>query len=182
MYQYPTQANFSELKNSNKKILNQILVCFMITIIILIILMIIILDIKVYKINGSSMYPTLKEKEYVLTYQKKDYERKDIIAYHHNKVIMIKRIIGLPGENIDIKEDGTVFINGQELKEKYVLSSSLGEPDIKFPYTVPNNTYFVLGDNREDSLDSREVAIGCIKKEEIVGVVNYSIIPLKKLD
>lgn len=179
MYQYPAQATIS--RNYNIPV-NKIIICILLTIILLIALTIMILNIKIYKINGTSMNPTLIEKEYVMTYKSNKYERKDIIAFHHNNAIMIKRIIGLPGETIDITNDGTVLVNGQVLEEAYLSSKDLGEPEITFPYTIPADTYFVLGDNRKDSLDSRIASIGCIKKYDIVGIVKYSVIPFKKIE
>lgn len=144
-------------------------------------LLIMLFNIKIYRINGTSMSPTLQEKEYVLTY-KTNYKRGDIIAYSHNNVIMIKRIIGLPQDKVDIKEDGTVYINDVELQEPYLTEKALGDPEITFPYEVPANTYFVLGDNRADSLDSRNIHIGSINQEAIIGKVKLSLIPLKEIE
>lgn len=138
-------------------------------------------NIKIYKINGTSMSPTLKEKEYVLTY-KTTYNRGDIVAYSHNGIVMIKRIIGLPNDKVDIKEDGTVYINGEKLQEPYLIEKALGEPEITFPYEVPSDEYFVLGDNRADSLDSRNIHIGSINEKNIIGKVKITLIPLKKID
>ncbi len=164
------------LEKRNKKI--SLGIILPIILLMFLLLIIIVLDIKFYKIHGTSMNPTLKEKEVVLTIKTNKYQRGDIIAFHHNNAIMIKRVVGLPNDIIDIKIDGTIIINNKELKEEYLTSKSMGIPDIPLPYTVPKNSYFVMGDNRADSLDSRDIAIGCVKEDDIMGTIKLSIIPL----
>ncbi len=137
---------------------------------VLLIIGVLIFRVNFYKIHGTSMYPTLEEGNYVLTY-KTTYNRGDIIAFDKNGTIMIKRIIGLPEDTIDLIKDGSVYVNGKVLGEPYIKMSDLGEPEIKFPYKVPKNSYFVLGDNRKDSLDSRHLKIGAVYKDDIRGKV-----------
>ncbi len=136
---------------------------------------------RLLHISGTSMEPTIETSSWVLSTSKKEYNHGDIIAFNHKDVIMIKRIIGVPGDIVNIDLSGTVTINGNVIEEPYLTSKSLGQPEIKFPYTVQPNTYFVLGDNRADSIDSRNLAIGGVKTTDIVGKVTYSIIPYKKL-
>lgn len=136
---------------------------------------------RLLHISGTSMEPTIETSSWVLSTSKKEYNHGDIIAFNHKDVIMIKRIIGIPGDIVNIDLSGTVTINGNVIEEPYLTSKSLGQPEIKFPYTVQPNTYFVLGDNRADSIDSRNLAIGGVKTTDIVGKVTYSIIPYKKL-
>ena len=95
---------------------------------------------------------------------------------------MIKRIIAIPQDKVDIKEDGTVYVNDIKLTEPYLNNKCLGEADIPFPYIVPENSYFVLGDNRSSSLDSRHTPIGTIKEQDIIGKVGLSLIPFKSLN
>ena len=85
---------------------------------------------------------------------------------------------GLPGDVITLDEDGVVTVNGQTLDEPYVDELALGECDIKFPYQVPENRYFVLGDHRATSIDSRSSVIGCVEKNQIVGKVFIRVWPL----
>lgn len=163
------------------KVVSKIIFMITLGILILIVLLMLIFQVRFYKINGTSMEPTLEENEYVLTY-KTEYNSGDVIAYIHNDVVMIKRVIGLPGDVINMDDDGTVYVNGNELIEDYIKSKALGDVEIEFPFTVPYGTYFVLGDNRADSLDSRIVSIGCIYEDDVVGKVRYSLIPLKTIE
>ena len=92
---------------------------------------------------------------------------------------LIKRVIGIPGDWIEIDTDGTVYRNGEKLDEPYAQQIALGECDLEFPYQVPQEEYFVLGDMRESSIDSRNTLIGCVEYEQIVGKVFLRIWPLK---
>ncbi len=168
------------LYSSKKTPISQIILIITTIIIIIILSLIILFNIRIYKINGTSMSPTLMEDEYVLSYRTQ-YKRGDIIAFHHKDVVMIKRLIGLPKDKIDIDDDGTVYVNDKPLEEQYLSSKSLGKPEIDFPYIVPENRYFVLGDNRADSIDSRNIYLGSIAETEVIGKVKISLIPLKLL-
>lgn len=187
MYEIKT---FTNMNNNNlitpkyKKPVNfqTIFLIIAVLISIFLLLSIMILNVKLYKIHGTSMSPTLHEKEIVLTIKPNELKQGDIISFYHNRAIMIKRIIALPGDTVDIKTDGTVIVNNKELKEDYIKEKNMGNPDITLPYTVPNGTYFVMGDNRKDSLDSRDIAIGCIKKDDILGKIKFSIIPFDSIN
>lgn len=114
------------------------------------------------------MYPTLLEGKYVVCLKSNNIKRGDIVAFYKNDNFIIKRVVGLPNETIDISKDGIVSIDGIELKEEYLTEKGYGIPDIKLPYKNGSNSYFVLGDNREDSLDSRHYQIGTLTKEDII--------------
>ena len=106
-------------------------------------------------------------------------KRGDLCAFSHSNKILIKRVIGLPGDEITVDDDGTVYINGYALEEPYVSEKGFGECDIEFPYTVPENEYFVMGDHRQSSIDSRSTAIGCIPYDQIMGKILFTVWPFE---
>ena len=135
----------------------------------------------VLRVTGTSMNPTLKNDEVLLCNKLADIKQGDIIAFYYNNKVLIKRVIGLPGDVIDIAEDGTVYVNGEVHDEPYVSELALGECDIELPYQVPESRMFVLGDNRPVSIDSRSTSIGCIAEENIIGVVFFRVLPIKSI-
>ena len=90
-------------------------------------------------------------------------------------------MIGQSGDWIDIAKDGTVSVNQVELEEPYLDKKAYGEIDISLPYQVPEGRIFVMGDNREISIDSRTMMIGCVAQEQIVGKIIYRVWPFGKL-
>ncbi len=135
----------------------------------------------VLKIYGTSMNPTLSEGDIVISVKTQKIKRGDIVCFRYSNRILVKRVIGLPSDVITIDEDGNIFVNGSEepLEEAYVQHKAYGECDIEYPYTVPENAYFIVGDNRKSSIDSRSTSIGCVSGEEISGKVVFTIWPLK---
>ena len=136
----------------------------------------------VLQIAGTSMEPTVKEGDYVLLVKSNDLETGDLCAFYFSNKILIKRVIGTPGDWISIESDGTVILNGHRLEEPYITEKSLGECDVEFPYQVPENSYFMIGDRRESSIDSRSSMIGCISDDQIVGKIICKFWPLTEFD
>lgn len=133
----------------------------------------------VLQIYGTSMTPTLTEGDIVLSVKSNNFKRGDIIAFYYNNKILVKRVIAGPSEWVNMDEDGRVYVNDNLLEEKYIDEFYYGECDIEFPYQVPGDSYFVMGDHRETSLDSRNSLIGPISNENIVGKIIFTIWPLK---
>ena len=136
------------------------------------------LFLPVLQVSGDSMNPTLQDRDIILLVKDSDMKTGDLCGFYWQNKLLLKRIIGLPGDVIELDEDGVVTVNGQTLDEPYVDELALGECDIKFPYQVPENRYFVLGDHRATSIDSRSSVIGCVEKSQIVGKVFLRVWPL----
>ena len=105
----------------------------------------------------------------------------DIVAFYYNNKILVKRVIAKPGDWVDIAEDGTVYVNSKEISEPYIRVKAFGETNITLPYQVPESKLFVMGDNRDVSVDSRNTAVGCVAEEQIVGKIVYRVWPLKDI-
>lgn len=134
----------------------------------------------VLQIYGESMNPTLVEDDIVVSIKKTNFESGDIIAFYYNNRILVKRVIATSSEWVRVDEEGNVYVNDRLISEPYVNKKSLGESDIKYPYQVPEGEYFVLGDERETSIDSRNSTIGTISKEDIIGEVIFKVWPIKE--
>ena len=135
----------------------------------------------VLQIYGGSMAPTLVDGDIVVSVKSSDLKQGDVIAFYYNNKILVKRVIAGSGDWVDIKENGTVFVNGQELNEPYIDEKALGDCNIELPYQVPETRLFVMGDQRSVSVDSRNVAVGCIAEEQIVGRMVFRAWPLNAI-
>ena len=133
----------------------------------------------VLQIYGTSMTPTLDEGQIVVSVKGYEFEPGDLVAFYIGNKLLVKRVVANPGDMVDIHEDGTVFVNGKELVEPYVTEKAFGECDLELPYQVPESKYFMLGDHRESSVDSRSSVVGCIAKEQIVGKIVFCVWPLE---
>lgn len=136
------------------------------------------LFLPVLQVSGDSMNPTLQDKDVIVLVKSGSLKTGDLCGFYWQNKLLLKRVIGLPGDIISLDENGVVTVNGTVLDEPYVDELALGECDIKFPYQVPENRYFVLGDHRATSIDSRSSVIGCVEKNQIVGKVFIRVWPL----
>ena len=134
----------------------------------------------VLRIYGSSMAPTLNDGQIVISLKTTDFKTGDIAAFYYGNKLLIKRYIAGASDWVYIDEDGTVSVNSIELDEPYLAEKALGQTNIDLPYQVPDKRYFLMGDNREASVDSRNTAVGCASDDQIVGKVVYCIWPLDR--
>ena len=107
-----------------------------------------------------------------------DFQQGDLVAFYIGNKLLVKRVIAGPADTINIAADGTVSVNGQVLDEPYVEEKSLGECDLEFPYQIPDSRFFLMGDHRETSVDSRSSVVGCVAEEQIVGKIVFCVWPL----
>lgn len=135
--------------------------------------------IPVLQVYGNSMTPTLLPDDIVISLKNADFETGDICAFYYNNRLLVKRVIAGPGDWVNIDDTGNVFVNGNALNEPYVQEKALGDCNIDLPFQVPEERYFVMGDDRPVSLDSRNTSIGCVSSEQIVGRIVFRVWPLR---
>lgn len=131
------------------------------------------------KIFGNSMVPTLHEGEIVVCRKNSGFQTGDVVAFYYNNKILVKRVICGPGDWFTMKEDGTVIVNGSVIEEPYVTENGFGPCDLELPFQVPDGQFFVMGDQRASSVDSRMSQVGCVTQEQIVGQIILCIWPLE---
>ena len=140
-----------------------------------------VLLLPVLRIYGHSMNDTLDEGDVVVSLKGSSFKTGDIIAFYYNNKLLVKRVIGQPGDWVDIDEAGNVYVNQVMLEEPYLDSKAFGETNIELPYQVPESRIFVLGDNRDVSIDSRNTSVGCVAEEQIAGKIVFRVWPLDKI-
>ena len=139
------------------------------------------LFLPVLRIYGQSMNETLESGDLVVSVKGSGFETGDIVAFYYNNNILVKRVIATSGQWVDVDLDGNVYVNQQLIDEPYITEKSYGDTNIDFPYQVPEERIFVMGDNREVSVDSRNTSIGCVTEEQIVGKIVFRVWPLDRI-
>ena len=135
----------------------------------------------VLKVYGSSMSPTMEPGEVIVTVKSDAYKNGDIVAFWQGNKLLIKRVIAEPGQWVDIDSDGVVSVDGQNLNESYLSEKTRGTCDIELPHQVKESHWFLMGDNRESSLDSRTTFIGDVSKNQIESKILFRIWPVNKI-
>lgn len=127
------------------------------------------------------MSPTLCHNDLVCIKKTKSFKQGDLIAINYNNKLLVRRVIALSGDKVNIDTDRYVFVNDKKLEENY-LTSRKDNPlrDEVFPYTVPSEKVFVLGDNRAQAIDSRMRDLGCIDQDKIIGKVVMRVYPITR--
>ncbi len=135
----------------------------------------------VLQIYGSSMTPTLEEGQFVVSLKGAAFQQGDLVSFYIGNKLLVKRVIAVPGDWVNITEDGSVYVNDHKLEEPYVDTPAFGQCDLELPYQVPESSYFLMGDHRESSVDSRSSAVGAVAKEQILGKIVFCVWPLSDL-
>ena len=135
-----------------------------------------------YVVYGDSMSPTLQEGDLVLAIPNAEIRSGDLIAFRHNERILIKRAIVSQGNQIEISEDGHVRVNGNDIDEPYATYGPGVADDLVYPFDVTGDRWFVLGDNRTNSVDSRSTILGLIDNNQMLGRIFIRIWPLNRFE
>ena len=134
----------------------------------------------VLQIYGSSMTPTLEEGDIVVSVKANQFEPGDVVAFYYGNKLLVKRYLAGAGDWVNMDENGVISVNDQILDEPYVDALSYGNADLEFPYQVPEDKYFLVGDHRSVSVDSRHSVVGSISEEFIIGKIVFRVWPMEQ--
>lgn len=130
---------------------------------------------QIVNYSGDSMEPSIRNRQTLLLLKIQKIEKGDIIAFYFNNQILVRRVICDGGNQISVESDGTVLINAKPVEEDYLTAPSIGQCNVTFPYLVPGDHLFVMGDNRAISMDSRLKEIGAVPMDRVIGKVLLAI-------
>ncbi|MBE6007857.1 MAG: signal peptidase I [Lachnospiraceae bacterium] len=131
--------------------------------------------VTIVRYYGDAMEPALSDGQLLAVLQTDNVKQGDMVAFYYNNQVIIRRVICEGDNQIIIEKNGKVAVNGEELTESYVSDLSIGQCNIDFPYYVIPGHFFVMGDNRTVSMDSRLKEIGTVPQERIIGKVIFAI-------
>ena len=143
-------------------------------------ILVVMIVLPVLRISGSAMTPTLTEGDIVVSFRGSTYDKGDLVILYIGSNMLVKRIIAGPNDWVDIDEHGNVTVNEEYIEEPYLTAKAFGDCNIELPFRVPGGQYFVMGDQRAISFDSRNAAVGAIPSKKIVGKVLYRIWPFSR--
>ena len=127
------------------------------------------------------MSPTLEAGQIVVSVKTNQLKTGEVVAFWQGNKLLVKRVIAGPGQWVDIDMDGNVTVDGKELTEDYLDVKALGNCDVELPHQVEESRWFLMGDNRDVSVDSRSAAIGDVSKDQIEGKIVFRIWPLNRI-
>jgi signal peptidase I len=163
MNNFPTATN-----TNNRKKKNYFATFLFFSTLMIVLVLYLVLNVRIYRTQGHSMLPTIDEGSIAICLKNTTIHRNDIIAFDKSNEVRIKRVIGMPNEVLELAADGKQLLYTKEIDDEVEVDFYINEYDVFFPHKIEENHYFVLGDNRENSLDSRYRAIGDISIDEII--------------
>lgn len=174
------QKEFGREQKRHRRRVTVFSTIFFLTVVAATVILLIVFALPVLQIEGTSMSPGLQDGDVILSVTGMQVEVGDIVAFYHNNTIFIKRVIAVGGDWVNIASDGEVSVNGTALEEPYVTKKSRGKCDIDLPFQVPGGQYFVMGDNRSTSVDSRSTSVGCVSEDMLIGRLTLRLWPFDR--
>lgn len=127
------------------------------------------------------MEGTLDDGNLVISLKSANFDSGDVVAFYYNNNILVKRVIATSGQWVDMDKEGNLYVNQVLLEEPYIKEKAYGQTNIEFPFQVPEGRIFVVGDNRESSIDSRNKTIGTVSEEQVVGKLLFKVWPFSEV-
>lgn len=174
------QSELTRVRAKNRNIMTVFSVVGIMLVAVAIAILISIFLLPVVRVYGSSMAPALEEDDIVLTVKDANPQPGDMVAFYYGNQVLVKRVIAGPGDWVDILADGTVTVNAVPIQERYSVQHDRGNPTVELPYQVPADSYFVLGDNRVISVDSRNALMGAVQGDQVLGRLVFRVWPLDR--